>query len=184
MGALDPGQTCNTLRVRALSQPLDLDEAIRADIWTSDTPEHLAGHVQQDIGEYPSSREERHVRHTIAPDRGTGPMLYTALIVLRPGHDENRPGDLNAVDAAHGPKPRARRRDRARVRDHGTEATPPRCRTALGLLKRRERKRLPAYFRIPRIRQSGPALPIVVPSESVRCPDRPLPALAFPAEQQ
>ena len=28
----------------------------------------------------------------IAPDLRTGPMLYTALIVLRPGHDENRPG--------------------------------------------------------------------------------------------
>ena len=88
-------------------QPLDLDETIRADIWTSDTPEHLAGHVQQAIGEYPSPSDERHVRHTIAPDPGTGPMLYTALIVLRPGHDENRPGTSTPSTPVTDRSPRA-----------------------------------------------------------------------------
>ena len=69
------------------SRPLHLDETIRAVICTSDTPEDLAGRVQQAIGEYSSASDELHVSHAIAPDPRTGLMLYTALIVLRPPRD-------------------------------------------------------------------------------------------------
>jgi hypothetical protein len=61
---------------------------IRAVICTSDTPEDLAGRVQQAIGEYSSASDDLHVSHAIAPDPQTGLMLYTALIVLRPGRSE------------------------------------------------------------------------------------------------
>jgi hypothetical protein len=64
---------------------LDLDETIRTVICTSDTPEDLAGRVRQAIGEYSSASDELHVSHAIAPDPRTGLMLYSALIVLRPG---------------------------------------------------------------------------------------------------
>ena len=67
------------------SRPLDLDETIRAVICTSDMPEDLAARVQQAIGEYSSARDELHVSHAIAPEPRTGLMLYSALIVLRPG---------------------------------------------------------------------------------------------------
>lgn len=68
-------------------RPLDLDETIRAVICTSDTPEDLAGRLQQAIGEYSSRSDELHVSHAIGPDAMTGLMLYTALIVLRPARD-------------------------------------------------------------------------------------------------
>ena len=67
------------------SRPLGLDETIRTVICTSDTPEDLAGRVQQPIGEYSSASDELHVSHAIAPDPCTGLILYSALIVLRPG---------------------------------------------------------------------------------------------------
>jgi hypothetical protein len=67
------------------SRPLDLDQTIRAVICTSDTPEDLASRVQQAIGEYASTSDELHVSHAIAPDPPSGLMLYSALIVLRPG---------------------------------------------------------------------------------------------------
>jgi hypothetical protein len=66
--------------------PLDLDETIRAVICTSDTPEDLAGRVQQAIGEYSCAGDEPHVSHAIAPDPQSGLMLYSALILLRPPH--------------------------------------------------------------------------------------------------
>ena len=69
------------------ARPLDLDETIRAVICTSDTPDDLAGGVQQAIGEYTSASDELHVSHAIAPDPRTGLMLYTAPIVLRPPSD-------------------------------------------------------------------------------------------------
>jgi hypothetical protein len=65
-------------------RPLGLDETIRAVICTPDTPEDLAGRVQQAIGEYSAGTDELHVSHAIAPDPRTGLMLYTALIILRP----------------------------------------------------------------------------------------------------
>jgi hypothetical protein len=69
--------------------PLELDETIRTVICTSDTPEDLAGRVQQAIGEYSGASDQLHVSHAIAPDPRTGLMLYTALIVLTPGrHDD------------------------------------------------------------------------------------------------
>ena len=67
------------------SRPFELDETIRAVICTSDTPEDLAGRVQQAIGEYSSTSDELHVSHAIAPDPRTGLILHSALIVLRPG---------------------------------------------------------------------------------------------------
>ena len=102
------GQTWNTLSVRAVSPPLDLDETIRADIWTSDTPEDLARRVQQAIGESSSPSDELRVSHTIAPD----PRTRTDAL-----HRGHRPPararrelarDLNAADAAHGPSPPGR----------------------------------------------------------------------------
>jgi hypothetical protein len=45
------------------SRPLDLDETIRAVIYTSDTPEDLAGRVQRAIGEY-SQHQRRATRLT------------------------------------------------------------------------------------------------------------------------
>jgi hypothetical protein len=50
------------------SRPLGLDETICAVICTSDTPEDLAGRIQQAIGEYSSTSDELHVSHAIAPD--------------------------------------------------------------------------------------------------------------------
>jgi len=70
-----------------IARPLDLDETIRTVICTSDTPEDLAGRVQQAIGEYSSATDELHVSHAIAPDACSGLTLYTALIVLRPPRD-------------------------------------------------------------------------------------------------
>ena len=67
------------------ARPLELDETIRAVICTSDTPEDLARRVQQAIGEYASASDDLHVSHAVAPDPRSGLMLYTALIVLRPG---------------------------------------------------------------------------------------------------
>ena len=79
----DPSDHDGTRPERA--RPLDLDETIRAVICTSDTPEDLASRVQQAIGEYASASDELHVSHATAPDPRTGLMLYSALIVLRPG---------------------------------------------------------------------------------------------------
>jgi hypothetical protein len=70
-------------------RPLDLDETIRAVICASDTPENLAGRVQQAIGEYSSPSDELHVSHAIAPDPHSELMIYTALIVLRPPRDQD-----------------------------------------------------------------------------------------------
>ena len=72
------------------SRPLDLDETIRAVICTFDTPEDLAGRVEQAIGEHAGDGDELHVSHAIARDTRTGLMLYAALIVLRPGRDPDR----------------------------------------------------------------------------------------------
>ena len=72
------------------SRLLDLDGTIRAVICTSDTPEDLAGRVQQAIGEYSTATDELHVSHAIAPDPDTGLMLYTVLVVLRPGRSGDR----------------------------------------------------------------------------------------------
>ena len=69
------------------ARPLDLDETIRTVICTSDTPEDLAGRVQQAIGEYSSTTGELHVSHAVTPDPRSGLTLYTALIVLRPPRD-------------------------------------------------------------------------------------------------
>ena len=79
----DPSDDDGTRPQRA--RPLDLDETIRAVICTSDTPEDLASRVQQAIGEYSSASDDLHVSHAIAPDPRSGLMLYSALIVLRPG---------------------------------------------------------------------------------------------------
>ena len=70
------------------SRPLELDETIRSVICSSDSPEDLAGRVQRAIGEYSSDTDELHVSHAIAPDPRSGAMFYSALIVLRPGRDE------------------------------------------------------------------------------------------------
>jgi hypothetical protein len=67
------------------SLPPTLDETIRVVICTSDSPDDIAGRVQRAIGEYSSASDELHVSHAIAPDQRTGHMLYSALIVLRPG---------------------------------------------------------------------------------------------------
>ena len=66
-------------------RPVDLDETIRAVICTSDTPEDLAGRVQRAIGEYSSASDDLHISHAVAPEPRSGLMLYSALIVLRPG---------------------------------------------------------------------------------------------------
>jgi hypothetical protein len=79
----DPSDDDGTRPQRA--RRLDLDETIRAVICTSDTPEELAGRVQQAIGEYSSASDDFHVSHAVAPDPRSGLMLYSALIVLRPG---------------------------------------------------------------------------------------------------
>jgi len=71
------------------SRPLDLDETIRAVICTSDTPEDLASRVQQAIGEHSSTIDELHVSHAIAPDPRSGLMLYSALVILRPGNNQD-----------------------------------------------------------------------------------------------
>jgi hypothetical protein len=79
----DPSDHDGTWPQRA--RPLDLDETIRAVICTSDTPEDLASRVQQAIGEYAGASDDLHVSHAIAPDPRSWLMLYSALIVLRPG---------------------------------------------------------------------------------------------------
>jgi hypothetical protein len=69
--------------------PPGLDETIRAVICTSDTPQDLASRVQQAVGEHSSTTDDLHLSHAIAPDPQGGGMLYTALILLRPGQDQN-----------------------------------------------------------------------------------------------
>jgi hypothetical protein len=70
---------------RDFSPPPALDRTIRVVMCTSDSPEDIAGRVQRSIGEYSSASDELHVLHAIAPDPRTGHMLYSALIVIRPG---------------------------------------------------------------------------------------------------
>ena len=70
---------------REFSLPPALDETIRVVICTSDSPDDIAGRVQRSIGEYSSASDELHVSHAIASDARTGHMLYSTLIVLRPG---------------------------------------------------------------------------------------------------
>jgi hypothetical protein len=67
------------------SPPPALDETIRVVMCTSSSPEDIAGRVQRSIGEYSSPSDELHVSHAVAPNPRTGQMLYSALIVLRPG---------------------------------------------------------------------------------------------------
>ena len=71
------------------SRPLDLEQTIRTVICTSDTPGDLATRVQCAIGEYGRASDELHVSHATAPDPRTGLMLYSALVVLRPGRSAN-----------------------------------------------------------------------------------------------
>jgi hypothetical protein len=70
---------------REFSPPPALDDTIRVVMCTSGSPEDIAGRVQSAIGEYSNTSDELHVSHAIAPDPRTGLMLYSALIVLRPG---------------------------------------------------------------------------------------------------
>jgi hypothetical protein len=70
---------------REFSLPPALDETIRVVICTSGSPDDIAGRVQRAVGEYSNSSDELHVSHAIAPDPRTGHVLYSALIVLRPG---------------------------------------------------------------------------------------------------
>ncbi len=70
---------------KEFSPPPDLDETIRVVICTSGSPDDIAGRVQRAIGEYSSASDELHVSHGIAADPQTGRLLYSALIVLRPG---------------------------------------------------------------------------------------------------
>ena len=71
------------------SRPLNLDHTIRTVICTSDSPSDLATRVQCAIGEYSNASDELHLSHAIAPDPRTGLMLYSALVVLRPGRSAN-----------------------------------------------------------------------------------------------
>lgn len=71
---------------REFSLPPALDETIRVVICTSGSAEDIAGRVQRAIGEHSSSSDELHVSHAVAPDPHTGQTLYSALIILRPGH--------------------------------------------------------------------------------------------------
>ena len=70
---------------REFSLPPALDETIRVVMCTSGSPDDIAGRVQRAIGEYSTASDELHISHAIAPDPRTGYMLYSALIVLRPG---------------------------------------------------------------------------------------------------
>jgi hypothetical protein len=70
---------------KAFSPPPALDGTIRVVICTSGTLHDIAGRVQRSIGEYSSPSDEIHVSHAIANDPRTGHVLYSALIVLRPG---------------------------------------------------------------------------------------------------
>ena len=63
--------------------------AIRTVICTSDTPQDLAARVKAAIGEHASASHELHVSHATAPAHCTGGLLYSALIVLRPGRTGN-----------------------------------------------------------------------------------------------
>jgi hypothetical protein len=65
--------------------PPALDETIRVVMCTSGSSDDIGGRVQRAIGEHSSGSDELHVSHAIAPDPQTGQMLYSALIVLRPG---------------------------------------------------------------------------------------------------
>ena len=67
------------------SLPPALDETIRVVMCTSGSPDDIAGREHRAIGEYSNATDELHVSHAIAPDQRTGHMLYSALIVLRPG---------------------------------------------------------------------------------------------------
>jgi len=67
------------------SLPPALDETIRVVMCTSGSPDDIAGRVQRAIGEYSSASDELHISHAITPDPRTGHLLYSALIVLRPG---------------------------------------------------------------------------------------------------
>ena len=68
-------------------RPLDLDQTIRTVICTSYIPPRGPRSAREGIGEHKGER-----RTTSAPDRArphTGALLYSALIVLRPGRTEN-----------------------------------------------------------------------------------------------
>ena len=70
-------------------RPLDLDQTIRTVICTSYTPRAPRSAVQAAIGEHASASDELHGSHPTAPASHTGVLLYSALIVLRPGRTEN-----------------------------------------------------------------------------------------------
>ena len=121
----------------------------------------------------------RHSRST-SPSYDKPSANTPVLATSDTSHTRSRPipARTDALHRAHrpprtGPGPQRRRRrspteapgqppGSRTVRTIMEQKRQPRCRTALGSLKRREQERLPANFRIPRIRQSG-----------LHCPFRP-----------
>lgn len=76
----------------AFSPPPALDETIRVVVCTSSSADEIDGWVQRAIGEYSSATDELHVSHSVAPNAQSGQMVYSALVVLRPGGGCDDPG--------------------------------------------------------------------------------------------